>query len=86
MVAKWRSRLTQILVAGTVVLFRFRTSNPKVVGSNPTGRAFATTTYDDSGSRRRIFIHAFRDLARFAFRGVIAWSSSIRSGIDADRL
>ena len=35
-----------------------RTSNPKVVGSNPTGRAFLATAYDDSGSHQESLAHA----------------------------
>ena len=35
-----------------------RTSNPKVVGSNPTGRASVATTYDDSGSHQESLAHA----------------------------
>ena len=35
-----------------------RTSNPKVVGSNPTGRAFLATAYDDSDSHQESLAHA----------------------------
>src|SRR5271157_6030376 len=35
-----------------------RTSNPKVVGSNPTGRALLATADDDSGSHQESLAHA----------------------------
>ena len=35
-----------------------RTSNPKVAGSNPAGRASVPTTYDDSGSHQESLAHA----------------------------